>query len=585
MNEILVLKSISDLLNESFFIPSYQRGYRWTEQQIVDLLEDINEFDRDVELDKNNGFYCLQPIVVKKSKSLDFKWDVIDGQQRLTTIFIILKSAETLLKEDNLEPYKIGYETRKKSQEFLQGKLEIDERYIDFFHMSKAFKIINTWFKDKKVKKSNFIKRLLQEPLLVDNIDKAKNVRVIWYEVEEKENHNIKQDIDIFTRINMGKIPLTNAELVKALLLEGFEKNEQFEIASQWDTVEYALQNDDFWLFINKEKNEQATRIEFIFELIATTYLKNDTQEILDFKGTLNKQIDTYYIFHIINHLLQNYKPKEDISVYLYLWEQVTNYFRILNEWYEDREFFHKIGFLIIYSKKDILSFIEHYSLKSKTKDDFRRFLDTEIQSLFESIDLINLKYEDKKTTKDDIRKTLLMFNILTIINNEKSNMKFQFDRYKDDNWDIEHIRSQTDKYPEKKDRIKWIDDNKKYIKQTQEEIKMMKDDEFKVFYQKLSEEIEGVVKGFDKDRIGNLALLDATTNRGYGNAFFATKRKIILENDTNGTFIPICTKNVFMKYYTADVKKFNQWTVADADDYEDRLEETLEIYLTKEVQ
>ena len=58
---LIELKSISDLQGMVFFIPSYQRGYRWTQQQVKDLLNDVNEFN-----DDNNGFYCIQPLVVKK---------------------------------------------------------------------------------------------------------------------------------------------------------------------------------------------------------------------------------------------------------------------------------------------------------------------------------------------------------------------------------------------------------------------------------------------------------------------------------------------------------------------------------------
>ncbi|MCI0501293.1 MAG: DUF262 domain-containing protein, partial [Epsilonproteobacteria bacterium] len=80
MSDKLKLKSIYELLcnekgkAESFFIPSYQRGYRWTKQQVEELLEDIFEFDKDVQLEKNKGFYCLQPIVVKKSKNQNYRW-------------------------------------------------------------------------------------------------------------------------------------------------------------------------------------------------------------------------------------------------------------------------------------------------------------------------------------------------------------------------------------------------------------------------------------------------------------------------------------------------------------------------------
>ncbi|WP_291072994.1 DUF262 domain-containing protein [Empedobacter sp. UBA5987] len=78
MNNKISIKTISELLQYNFFIPSYQRGYRWTEQQVTDLLNDINEFTTDSD-EKN--WYCLQPIVVKQKKD-ENKWYVIDGQQR-----------------------------------------------------------------------------------------------------------------------------------------------------------------------------------------------------------------------------------------------------------------------------------------------------------------------------------------------------------------------------------------------------------------------------------------------------------------------------------------------------------------------
>jgi uncharacterized protein with ParB-like and HNH nuclease domain len=85
-NNNISIKTINSLLESDFFIPSYQRGYRWTEQQVTELLNDINEFSpKEIENSNEKTWYCLQPIVVKKKD--DNEWDVIDGQQRLTTIF------------------------------------------------------------------------------------------------------------------------------------------------------------------------------------------------------------------------------------------------------------------------------------------------------------------------------------------------------------------------------------------------------------------------------------------------------------------------------------------------------------------
>ena len=60
--ETISLIRVSDLLKERFFIPSYQRGYRWTSRQVEDLLDDIRDFTRTA---KEGEFYCLQPLVLK----------------------------------------------------------------------------------------------------------------------------------------------------------------------------------------------------------------------------------------------------------------------------------------------------------------------------------------------------------------------------------------------------------------------------------------------------------------------------------------------------------------------------------------
>ena len=60
-----------------YWIPKYQRGYRWTEVQVVQLLDDIWDFI----LSKRSGFYCLQPVVIRPRS--EGEYEVIDGQQRI----------------------------------------------------------------------------------------------------------------------------------------------------------------------------------------------------------------------------------------------------------------------------------------------------------------------------------------------------------------------------------------------------------------------------------------------------------------------------------------------------------------------
>jgi uncharacterized protein with ParB-like and HNH nuclease domain len=85
-NNDLQLRSVSDLLKESFFIPAYQRGYRWTVRQVTDLLQDVFAFMNEKRRAQGE-FYCLQPVVVAHRDG-EKRWELIDGQQRLTTIFL-----------------------------------------------------------------------------------------------------------------------------------------------------------------------------------------------------------------------------------------------------------------------------------------------------------------------------------------------------------------------------------------------------------------------------------------------------------------------------------------------------------------
>lgn len=69
----------------TFSIPNYQRGYRWTKREVRALLDDLLAFGKDGDADEP---YCLQPLVLQKK---DGKIWVVDGQQRLTTMAIVLR--------------------------------------------------------------------------------------------------------------------------------------------------------------------------------------------------------------------------------------------------------------------------------------------------------------------------------------------------------------------------------------------------------------------------------------------------------------------------------------------------------------
>ena len=607
MNENeLVLKSINQLMEYSFFIPSYQRGYRWTEKQVEELLEDIWAFAINPpkqEEGKMRPFYCLQPIVVKQKNGIADEWEVIDGQQRLTTVFLILKTLESQIEKDQKNLKRVFYETREESEKFLTEIKEDDsEKNIDFYHIAQANKTIQQWFKNK-ANNTDFAtpKAKFAPTFLTDT-------KVIWYVINDGSD-----SYNIFTRLNIGKIQLTNAELIKALFLKKWNNSEavdklrlkQLQIATEWDRIENTLQDNSFWYFIyNKPDSKHpkyANRIEYIFDLMKN---KPDGE-------------DEKFTFYKFYEDFETSKNKYKIPDTDALWLRVKKYFLTFEEWYKDRELYHLIGFLISieYRLQDILEPKKNNEIITITsKTDFKAFLKEEIRQKV-NYDISNLNYGDS-----GIKTVLLLFNIQTILSNKESNMRFPFNLYKNEDWDIEHVRSQTDKNITGKDRKEWAkdmleyftgrfneDEQKKYIEQVEntnvkifrnisenEQVKntlanlchvayvdKIDDEQFDWVYKKIRTE-------FKEDNepstcaISNLALLDSATNRSYKNAFFPIKRKIILHNDKRATFIPICTKNVFMKAYSKKLDEVMYWNKYDADFYLRAIEDTLVDYLPK---
>ncbi len=591
----LRLETIYDLLGMNFFIPGYQRCYRWDRKQVKNLLDDIWEFKGKC---SGTDFYCLQPVVIKLMSDEDKQnnkisekeewYEVIDGQQRLTTIRIILSYVVKRHLRRSLEEayakkeFTIKYETRENIQFFLDDIKPCSDT-VDAYHISEAFDEVEKWFSAELKNNYNDINDFLK--VFLGKEDKDNPVKVIRYEISE----DIEQ-VDVFSRLNIGKIPLTNAELIKALFLNSnnfTESNDvnlkQIQIATEWDRIEQTLQDDSFWYFIYQGKKKYATRIEYLFDL-----KMNNNDE--------NEYFYTFYEFikEFNSNKLDNGNPNIDS-----IWLGLKKYFLIFEEWFNNNELYHLIGYLIA-NKYDIKEIIKLSKLDSKIvfKKELRKIIKKEVHC-----DLDSLEYNDLK-----IRKILLLFNLETLIQNQ-SNVRFPFNLYFKQNWDIEHIRSQSDKVIKKEERKPWAMDLLEYF--TEETnlkkqktfidadssdrkprlsnlVKIVESDNinenwFVEVYNSMKEDFNEGNDFANKDSISNLALLDAATNRSYGNAFFPVKRNTIIKKDMSGIFVPLCTKNVFMKSYSSRSIIDNlSWTQTDADDYLEAIKGTLKIYLIK---
>jgi Protein of unknown function DUF262 len=240
-------------IQDAFFVPAYQRGYRWGTSEVGHLLDDVHE--------SGGEPYFLQPVVVKPRP--EGKWELVDGQQRLTTLYLILKYMHDQGLQGTGPTFSLEYETRPSSQAYLESPDEArSQENIDFFHIWEAYQCIDAWFERFEPGLRQHVANQLYGYLF-------DSVRVIWYQAPADLDSTV-----LFTRLNIGRIPLTDAELVKALLLSraGSSRgrtDRSHEIAAHWDVVERDLRAPEVWAFATGKPAQEPTHISLLLDTLA----------------------------------------------------------------------------------------------------------------------------------------------------------------------------------------------------------------------------------------------------------------------------------------------------------------------------
>lgn len=554
------LKAVGDIKGD-FYVPSYQRGYRWGKTEIDRLLDDIYATG-------GTSNYCLQPVVLRRK---DGKYEIVDGQQRLTTIYLIYKYMNIESKGFLPSPqFSLFYETRDKQESFLK-ELDSSRRNenIDFWFICNAYENIQNWFENKN-----------KQSVLTDiNGYFDKIVKVIWYEVPANDDESA---IDMFTRLNVGRIPLTNAELVKAMFLSegansGITREKKEEIALQWDNVERELHNDSFWFFLTNTTNGSfQTRIDLILDLIADK--PRDTREV-------------YWTFFAFDCMRSKMRLEE-------IWRKIQHTFLILKDWYENHELYHKIGYLIA-SEYCTLQYIYDIS-RDKTKESFGMSLDNLIRDSIRIPESYSeLSYENT-TQKRKMTRLLLLFNVESVRRNGEKTQWFPFNLFKMGKngkvvWSLEHIHAQQSKALRKQE------DQKEWIRYQLPSIQQVADNDSDLVLQMQAalenprltgDEFNGIQEQVERKLsipgnldylhcISNMALLSVGANAALNNSTFDVKRTEIVNMDKRGQYIPFCTKMVFLKYYTkASDAQLHFWGPADREDYINEINTVLQQYL-----
>jgi len=604
-----------------FSIPSYQRGYRWESseigikdndvKQVDDLLNDLTAF-ANANAHKSANYY-LQPLMVKpKQTQGTFEWDVLDGQQRLTTLLLVLRCINEKLYSNNPLPlYSIRYENRKQLDfsKITYNQMSANYAYpvpsdnLDSYFVRKAKDRIERWY-EEEIKNDQSLQDRIKELLFYP--DKSRTgvssppslrAKFIWYNVEPISGTvpsltgNRLHDIEIFNRLNRGKISLTNSELIKALFLlciknspsSGSSLVSPDTLVRKWDEMGKKFQNDEFWKMIAPKDTEYGNRMDLLFDFIR------------DCLG--NKEQSSYRFYYDKIHpllLSPNIQQVEN------LWNEIKAFFDTLCKWHENVQMHNYIGFLVDNGER-ISSIYSSVSSGQKLAD----IIKTNI-GITDINDIDGLNYQDRYDFVK-IRKVLLLFNVLTC---DKYGQKFPFNLYRDNSYDVEHINSQTDNPIEKLDEKRewivehaiaclWYDRTEKNAQVAIEArdliikgIKLLKDfrdngkdigEKFKPYREDVENYYAHGSNSDNRHSIGNLTLLNSSINREYKNALFPKKLRTLKRSDQEGAYIPLCTKYMFLKYYSnpqGNVSAFNmmRWRDEDQEEYIKAIKDTIKI-------
>jgi hypothetical protein len=559
---------------DGYFIGPYQRGYKWKSQSANDhipvLLVDLYEaFLKSQE----NGFrdheYYLQYITVKRifheGKNL---FEVIDGQQRLTSLTIMYIVLEELSKKnhskkgDNYLVSYSRYEGNANIFDLIKSSINLDDNEDeeieeqDKYYMLKAarcFKMFFGLFDNNRDELDKFC-------IFIND-----NVKLIL----NKEDETTSSE-EIFSNLNANKVPLTNSYLIKGLLLTKSSRNDTSGITTKhfreilderaimgrtWDEMNSWFSRDDVkrFFFGKDPKGKEVDGMEKMLQLVRFEENKNKSKLVESFKSKLNqgkKQLSNPY--ELFNHFHENLITSEQASACL---DSVKHIFKRLRSWYDDNLSYNLLGYYFASNKSNYsqLKVLIQAPTNKEVISTLKRYLCKQLT--MEGIKLKDLKYNNNPV---EITKILLAMSVFpkSEWNNVKSTYRFNFFQFDEEDWTLEHIFPQKPKL-EKFD----IGDDKDWVVSKLKAIIKKETDPERVLKHKetislieSNQEIETESISFifeeikDVNDLGNMALLTGGVNSALSNGFFNTKRKILVKKINSGFFVPKHTIDVFSK-------------------------------------
>ena len=600
-----LVRSVSEILNDSqlkqvyYNIPDYQRGYEWGENNVRLLLEDLKKFldkiyisDTDKFLD-DKLFYCLQHITII-SKDKGEYYNVVDGQQRLTTIAIIL----AYFGKADLLKGKLKYSSREDTGEFLNNEIftrkyweqndkEEDVKHKDEFYIRAAANMVQTWDKEQtwnSNQRKRYIEILLNRTKLIVNV------------VSGNEEM-------IFANINGAKAELDGADLLRAVQIthSSKEKYETTHSDNSNEVNEYRVKMGMLLDEINNWCGQKDVRT------FLGRFLKDDS---FDKSGFNEKLYPINYLYRMMYEMHPDNNMPFEFRFFEYgldikgngggddNWEMYIELKRIygfVRDWYENDEIYHYLSYLFSNFKSKV-NFVAIYKTweNSKGKLSFITELKKEISKYILEIyssDGENNEEPAKEKLKNNLanlsfswyhdKESLVKILILLdVIYSCKSNYRLPINYFVSKGEDIEHIGCQTPNEEDLNNKEKWLE----YIKKLNDykfDIDKSRLDKWEERLLKEQEVIDDVtsniideLNSYGLNSIGNLVLLHSSQNRSYRNASFNTKKSIIIEDYYNNKYsIRPYTLKAFSSNHTSmwtleDIKKSTETLAHDIIDF-----------------
>lgn len=540
-----------EINQSSYNIPDYQRGYKWTDTDVKLLLDDIDKFNV-----SDGTFYCIQNITICRDKEYNY-YNVIDGQQRLTTLYIILC---WIGKKDIVEG-KLKYSIRKSTDSFLTKYVLTREvwgenfkhraEHMDEWYVMQAAFAVKNWYNEKHWE----INDQSQERIsFEDKVLHHTNLIVNELTSSDGEEHRT------FANINSVKVPLDGADLVRALLItrsvdryfnttSDLHQIRQYRIRMgiEIDSMSDWFKKDDVYDFFNRMLPTHITK-------------KAKTH---NFDNTKHK-IDILYLLYFIAFSTDYEKEVPSVRFFESTsdYREIRSFFNVLRDWFEDREIYHYLGFLFANCRQSV-SFRKMFSLweQSSSRADFINNIKDETrnalvepykkveghdgalpykdaaQRLIESVSNVTVNWYQEKP--DSARVLLAFRDVLLALNSPKKDERIPVAYLCRNDEDLEHIGCQNPCPETKENKQYWIDalSSLPTIPQEQQENvnKLIQEvEKVDTINDVLFSRIQNLYTTMGFNSIGNLVLLNGTINKGYHNKPFSQKRIAIINNYFN---------------------------------------------------